>query len=206
MAVEAQNRDKTATLATGSLLAIDNQVDPATLMVRLKATFENKEHTLYPNQAVNVRLLVDTRRDTVLIPTPAVQHSADGASFVYVVKGETAAKDQPAGQASGHGRSDTHRHDSSGGGAHSAQAAEAGMSGVVVLRHIKTGPAEGGLVSVESGLEPGEIVVVEGVDKLQPGSRIIGQWSEAAGTQPAPTTAPADKVHTRPAHQMRKQP
>src|SRR5262249_45068707 len=83
LTVQAMNRDKTALLATGSLLAIDNQVDPTTLMVKFKAIFENKDHALYPNQAVFVRLLVDTRRDAVLIPTTAVQHTPDAEAFVY---------------------------------------------------------------------------------------------------------------------------
>src|SRR4029079_1685297 len=89
LSVQAQNRDKTVTLATGSLLAIDNQVDSATLMVKLKAVFENQEHTLFPNQAVNVRLLVDTRKNVLLIPAAAVQHRPDATTFVYVVQSET---------------------------------------------------------------------------------------------------------------------
>ncbi len=88
--VEAWDRDLKARLATGSLSAIDNQVDPATGTVRLKALFTNDDRTLFPNQFVNARLLVDTLRGVVIVPTAAVQRSPQGA-FVYVVKADGTA-------------------------------------------------------------------------------------------------------------------
>jgi multidrug efflux system membrane fusion protein len=61
LSVEAWNRDKTVKIATGRLTAIDNQIDPATGMAKLKAVFDNKDGALFPNQFVNVRLLVNTQ-------------------------------------------------------------------------------------------------------------------------------------------------
>src|SRR5512133_3696654 len=89
--VEAWDRDLKSRLAAGSLAAIDNQVDPATGTVRLKALFTNDDRTLFPNQFVNARLLVDTLRRVVIVPTAAVQHSPQGA-FVYVVKADGTAE------------------------------------------------------------------------------------------------------------------
>lgn len=87
LVVEAYNRDFDMKLATGKLLAIDNQVDVTTGTVRIKAIFENKDNMLFPNQFVNARLLVDELHDAVIVPTAAVQHGPD-FDFVYVVNDE----------------------------------------------------------------------------------------------------------------------
>jgi multidrug efflux system membrane fusion protein len=84
LVVEVRNRDRTMLLATGTLLAVDSTIDLVTLTARFKAVFDNKDHTLFPNQAVNVRLLVDTKKDVVLIPASGVQTSPT-TPFVYVV-------------------------------------------------------------------------------------------------------------------------
>jgi multidrug efflux system membrane fusion protein len=84
--VEARDRAQTKTLATGVLLAIDNQIDTTTGTVRMRAQFDNKGHALFPNQFVNIRLLVTTVRNAVLIPTSAIQHDGSNA-FVYAVSG-----------------------------------------------------------------------------------------------------------------------
>ncbi|MDQ2971021.1 MAG: MdtA/MuxA family multidrug efflux RND transporter periplasmic adaptor subunit, partial [Acidobacteriota bacterium] len=73
--VEAWDRDLKKQLATGALLAVDNQIDPATGTVRIKALFANEDAALFANQFVNARLLVDTLRNTVIIPTAALQRS-----------------------------------------------------------------------------------------------------------------------------------
>ena len=85
--VEAFNREQTRKLASGRLLTLDNQIDPTTGTVRLKAEFENKNTELFPNQFVNARVLVDTRRAAVVIPTGAVQRGPRGP-FVYLVKAD----------------------------------------------------------------------------------------------------------------------
>ena len=85
--VEAYNREQSKKLATGVLLTIDNQIDPNTGTVRLKAEFANKDHELFPNQFVNARLLLDTKRGTTVVPTAAIQRSPQG-TFVYLVKAD----------------------------------------------------------------------------------------------------------------------
>ncbi len=83
--VEAFDREQKKKLATGHLLTIDNQIDPNTGTVRLKAVFSNKDSELFPNQFVNARLLLETKRGTTVIPTAAVQRSPQG-TFVFVLK------------------------------------------------------------------------------------------------------------------------
>ena len=83
--VEAYDREYRRKLAEGALLTIDNQVDPTTGTVRLKAQFPNTDYRLFPSQFVNARLLIDTQRGATVVPTAAVQQSSRG-SFVYVLR------------------------------------------------------------------------------------------------------------------------
>ena len=83
--VEAYDREQKIKLATGKLLTVDNQIDPTTGTVKLKAQFPNQDGGLFPNQFVNVRLQLDTLRGATLVPSPAVQRGAQG-TFVYVLK------------------------------------------------------------------------------------------------------------------------
>lgn len=91
MAVTALDRTQEQKIANGSLLTLDNQIDPTTGTVKLKAIFENKDDALFPNQFVNARLLVETQHDTTLVPAAAVQRNAQGA-FLYVVKPDKTAQ------------------------------------------------------------------------------------------------------------------
>ena len=83
--VEAYDREQRRKLATGTLLTIDNQVDPATGTVKLKASFANRDNRLFASQFVNVRLLLDVKRGATVVPASAIQRTTRG-SFVYVVK------------------------------------------------------------------------------------------------------------------------
>ncbi len=83
--VTAYDRSNVTKLATGRLLATDNQIDTTTGTFKLRAQFDNEDGLLFPNQFVNIRLLVDVLRDATVIPTSAVQRGAPG-TFVYVVK------------------------------------------------------------------------------------------------------------------------
>jgi multidrug efflux system membrane fusion protein len=83
--VDAYDRDLKKKVATGTLLTVDNQIDQATGTIKLKAQFPNKDAALFPNQFVNARLLVDTVRGAVIIPSAAIQRSPR-SMFVYVVK------------------------------------------------------------------------------------------------------------------------
>jgi multidrug efflux system membrane fusion protein len=135
LVVEAYNRDLQQKLATGTLLTIDNQIDPNTGTVRCKAVFPNEDNTLFPNQFVNARLLVDTIQGAVIVPTAAIQRSSQ-STFVYVVKDDT-----------------------------------------VESRKVEVGSSEGDEVAIANGLSPGEVVVVEGVDRLQQGTKVAARMA-----------------------------
>jgi membrane fusion protein, multidrug efflux system len=137
LVVDAYNRDLKQKLATGTLLTIDNQIDPNTGTVRCKAVFPNEDNALFPNQFVNARLLVDTIQSAVVVPTAAIQRSPQ-STFAYVVKDDT-----------------------------------------VERRNIVVGPGEGDEVSITTGLSPGDVVVVEGVDRLQQGSKVTARLAGA---------------------------
>jgi multidrug efflux system membrane fusion protein len=83
--VEAWDRADAIKLATGVLQTADNQIDTATGTIKLRATFENGDESLFPNQFVNIRLRVRTIENATIIPAAAVQRAAFG-EFVYVVK------------------------------------------------------------------------------------------------------------------------
>ena len=131
LSVEAYDRDMKNRIALGSLLAVDNQIDSTTGTVRLKAVYDNQDNALYSNQFVNARLLVDTLRGTVLIPTSAIQLGPQ-STYVYVVKKDS----------------------------------------TVDMRNVDVQLTEGDDTAIRKGVAPGETVVVDGVDKLQPGMKV----------------------------------
>jgi len=81
---DAYNRDNSRKLASGTLLTLDNQIDASTGTSKLKAVFDNKDNTLFPQQFVNIRLLVDTLTNQLVVPNVAIQNGQQG-TFVYVV-------------------------------------------------------------------------------------------------------------------------
>jgi membrane fusion protein, multidrug efflux system len=83
--VDAYTRDNTAKIASGKLLTINNQIDPTTGTDKLKAVFDNTDNTLWPNQFVNIHLLLDMKKNALTVPVAGVQHGSQG-SFAYVVK------------------------------------------------------------------------------------------------------------------------
>lgn len=85
LTVDAYDREQKQKLTSGTLLTLDNQIDPTTGTVKLKAIFPNKDNELFPNQFVNVRLLLETKRDAIVVPAAAIQRGAQG-TFVYMVK------------------------------------------------------------------------------------------------------------------------
>lgn len=102
LTVEAFDREQQRRLATGSLLTVDNQIDPSTGTVRLKAVFSNDDHELFPNQFVNARLLLDVKRGTTLVPSAAIQRGAKG-TFVYVVNEDQTVGVRPVSVGVAHG-------------------------------------------------------------------------------------------------------
>jgi multidrug efflux system membrane fusion protein len=92
--VDVYSRDDQTKLSTGKLLTIDNQIDATTGTARLKAVFENPDNNLWPNQFVNVHLLLETRKDAVTIPISAVQRGPQG-TFVYLVDDKNTVQVKP---------------------------------------------------------------------------------------------------------------
>src|SRR3989475_654992 len=91
LAVEAFDRDDTSKIADGKLLTIDNQIDPTTGTYKLKSIFNNTDNALFPNQFVNVHLLVDTKHNLTIVPAPAIQRGPQG-TYVYAVGSDNAVK------------------------------------------------------------------------------------------------------------------
>jgi len=85
--VRVLDRAQKNELAVGTLRTLDNVIDPTTGTVKLRAVFENKDEALYPNQFVNVRLLVDTVKDATVVPVAAIQRGQPG-TFVYLAKAD----------------------------------------------------------------------------------------------------------------------
>lgn len=92
--VEAYSRDDQTKLATGTLLTIDNQIDQTTGTGRLKAMFSNQDSMLWPNQFVNVRLLLETHNASTVVPSVAIQNGPQG-SYVFVVKPDKTVEVRP---------------------------------------------------------------------------------------------------------------
>jgi len=129
--VEAYDREQKRMLTQGYLLTADNQIDPNTGTVRLKAVFKNEEKVLYPNQFVNARLLMDVRRGATIVPASAIQRGPEKA-FVYVVQADQTA----------------------------------------AVRPVTVDVIQGGEASIKTGLKPGELVVVDGAERLREGTRV----------------------------------
>jgi multidrug efflux system membrane fusion protein len=89
LAVEAYDRAALKKIASGSLLTLDNQIDTTTGTVKARASFDNRDTALFPNEFVNARLLVNTLQGATIIPSSAIQHNGT-VSFVYVIQGDTA--------------------------------------------------------------------------------------------------------------------
>ncbi|MGO8795724.1 MAG: MdtA/MuxA family multidrug efflux RND transporter periplasmic adaptor subunit [Candidatus Sulfotelmatobacter sp.] len=85
LAVEAYSRDNQTKLGTGKLMTIDNQIDQTTGTAKLKAVFDNRDNQLWPNQFVNADLLLDTRKNSTVVPAAAILRGPHGA-YVYAVK------------------------------------------------------------------------------------------------------------------------
>jgi multidrug efflux system membrane fusion protein len=147
-------------LATGQLLTTDNQIDPSTGTLRLKASFPNTDNALFPNQFVNIKLLVETKKNVVLVPVPAIQHGNQG-TFVYIV--------------------DTDEN-------------------TVSMKNVTVGTTalDGTNAEITSGVNEGDVVVIDGVDKLQDGSKIIITPPSASGqgSTNAPTATPPASIGT----------
>jgi multidrug efflux system membrane fusion protein len=91
--VDAFSRDDQTKLATGKLVTIDNQIDPATGTAKLKAVFSNSDNQLWPNQFVNADLLLETRKNSTVVPTAAILRGPQG-TYVYAVNPDKTVQDK----------------------------------------------------------------------------------------------------------------
>jgi len=136
MPVVAFNQADTAKLANGTLLTADNQIDTTTGTGKLKAVFDNKDQALFPNQFVNIHLIMEDRPNALVVPSSAIQTGNQGA-FVWVVDTDAAKKTSTAR-----------------------------------IQTVKVALAEGQFTILDSGLEPGQQVVVDGADRLRAGQTV----------------------------------
>ena len=159
--VEAFDREQKRKLAAGTLLTVDNQIDPNTGTVRLKAVFPNDDGELFPNQFVNARLLLDVKRGATVVPSAAVQRGPKG-TFVYVVNADR----------------------------------------TVGVRPVTIGITHPEEVSVDAGLAPEELVVVDGTEKLREGTKVEVQNQNGppgkGGSDQPPQGAEKPQRGTRP--------
>jgi multidrug efflux system membrane fusion protein len=151
--VDAYSRDDQTKLGTGKLETIDNQIDQTTGTGRLKAVFDNKDSSLWPNQFVNIRLLLEVRKDSTVIPAAAIQRGPQG-TYVFVAKADNTAD----------------------------------------IRPVTVAFTQDNLANIASGLSPSEVVVTDGQDKLQAGSKIeVRQARPPGSTQQTPSSTPSGK-------------
>jgi multidrug efflux system membrane fusion protein len=143
---DAYSRDDRTKLATGTLLTVDNEIDAQTGTGKLKATFPNPDHSMWPNQFVNVHLRVDVRHDQTVIPSAALQRSSQG-TLVYVVK-----PDQ-----------------------------------TVETRSLKVNLVQGDVAAIDEGVSAGDVVVTDGQEKLQAGTKVEVRKPDAGNPAASPT-------------------
>lgn len=157
LTVTAFSSDNKEQLATGQLYAVSNQMATSTGTVTLRARFANDDEVLFPQEFVNVTLLVNTLEHVVLVPTPAVQSGAPG-EFVYVATTKDTAS----------------------------------------LRKVTIGPSDGKHTVITAGLNAGETVVTDGMDRLSDGAHIslpTPASGAAAADGPAPASGAGQRGH-----------
>lgn len=164
----AFDRSDTTQLETGQLTAADNQIDTTTGTDKLKAVFANPDERLFPNQFVNVHLVLEQRSNSIVIPAAAVQHSPDN-DYVWLVK-PSASPSAPSSPSSSQ---------PSGG---SASKVTPG-NGTVTMQPVVIDTMQGSMVILKSGLETNQQVVVDGADKLQNGARVSTTFAHAGAKQ-----------------------
>jgi multidrug efflux system membrane fusion protein len=157
LAVEAFDRAAQTHLATGSLLTVDNQIDTTTGMVKAKAVFDNNDGALFPNQFVNVRLILEDQRNAVVIPAVALQTGAQG-NFVYLLK---------------EGQPPANLVEKKPGDVALPELPENQSNYYVLAQPVNVELTEGSLVILASGVKPGDQVVVDGQERLKTGAKVF---------------------------------
>jgi multidrug efflux system membrane fusion protein len=149
MAVDAYDQGDTQMLASGVLLTADNQIDPTTGTGKLKAVFDNKDNALYPNQFVNIHLVMENRPNALVVPSAAIQSGTQG-SYVWAIDDDAAKKTSSAR-----------------------------------MQPVKIALVEGQMTILDSGLQPGQNVVVDGADRLRNGQLVAPNVVHPHGGQGA---------------------
>ena len=93
--VVAVSQDNTNVLGEGKLAVIDNQIDPTSAQIKLKATFPNTDLRLWPGQFVYARLLLTVRKGCVVVPDSVIQRGPEGGAFVFVIKNDQTVEVRP---------------------------------------------------------------------------------------------------------------
>src|SRR6266849_1926235 len=159
LVVDAYDRDDTAKIASGILQTIDNQIDLTAGTYKLKSMCANADNSLFPNQFVNVHLLVDTKHDLTIIPVAAIQRGPQG-TYIYAVAKDPTGKDT-----------------------------------IAKIYPVTIAQTTGNSVGLSAGVNAGDMVVIDGQDKLQDGTRVNpspvngsnGTGRGSASPSPAPS-------------------
>jgi len=138
--VDAYDRSGKEHIGTGSLETVDNQIDPTTGSLRLRAKFDNADNQLFPNQFVNVKLLVEEKGGVVLAQNAVIQRTTS-STYVYAVNPDR----------------------------------------TISVKQITVGVTEGDYTEVTSGVDPGDVLVMTGVDKLSEGTHVTVQMADDTG-------------------------
>ena len=173
LVVNAYDRSDASKLATGTLLTVDNEIDSTTGTVKAKAIFDNKDGGLFPNQFVNVRLVLQEQRDSMVIPAAALQTGSEG-NFVYVLKDGQ----PPAGLA------ETKPSDRTDGGPR-IELKENQTNYYVIAQPVRVELSEGTQVILNGGVKPGDKIVVDGQEQLKNGSKVFPRLVPAKGNTAA---------------------
>jgi len=142
--VDAYDQDDTKKLTSGYLLTADNQIDTTTGTDKLKAVFDNKDSSLFPNQFVNIHLTLENRPNALVVPSAAIQTGNQG-SYVWVVN--TDQKDASTAK----------------------------------IQQVKVALAEGQITILDSGVDKGQNVVVDGADRLRNGQAVVASVAQQHG-------------------------
>src|SRR5579859_4905478 len=156
MPSEAFDKSDTTRLTTGQLLTTDNQIDTTTGTAKLKAVFDNKDEKLFPNQFVNIHLVMEQRNNALVVPSAAIQTGSQG-TFVWVVEQQnpqTAQPDPPKPSSEKQGTQ------------------QPAAEWVARMQPVKVALAEGQLTILDSGPSAGQKVVIDGADRLRQGAPV----------------------------------
>jgi multidrug efflux system membrane fusion protein len=164
LAVEAYDRSEAKHIASGTVLTVDNEIDTTTGTVKVKAVFDNHDNALFPNQFVNVRLILQEKRDAMVIAAAALQTGSQG-NFVYLLKQGQPPVD-PIEAKNNVGKT-------------VLPSARSKANYYVEARPVKVELTEGTQVILSAGVKPGDQIVVDGQEKLKNGSAVVPRQAPA---------------------------